>query len=224
MSASEAAIKVRNAIETLKQTSVKERPLVEVLDLSHEMAEAMHAFFGSLDRSIVHEFQYIGEFIRKARDEIAELQPNDIRQQRIPGASIELDAVVRDTERATNAIMTEAETLMAHEAQDLPAYKQQVDEAMMRIIESCSFQDLTGQRVNKVISTLRHIEERVANFADALGVRDAEVQESDDEKRRRELLLNGPAVDGPEVDQSAIDSMFDGEAQASQEDIDALFP
>ncbi len=228
MSANSAALKIRDAIETLKQTDVRRRPLVEVLDLSHQMADAMNAFFGSLDRSIVGEFRYIAEFIQKARNEIAELQPNEIRTSRIPGASIELDAVVKDTEAATETIMSEAEILLGAQPADPAVYKAQVDAAMMRIIEACSFQDLTGQRVNKVIYTLRHIEERVAQFADALGVKDASRPESDGDARRRDLLLNGPAVGGPETKQDDIDAMFAAAspadaAPASQNDIDALF-
>lgn len=224
VSASQAAVKIREAIETLKQNEVRRRPLVEVLDLSHQMADAMNAFFGSLDRSIVGEFRYIAEFIQKARNEIAELQPNEIRSSRIPGASVELDAVVKDTEHATETIMTEAEGLLGCHPADLAAYKTEVDAAMMRIIEACSFQDLTGQRVNKVISTLRHIEERVAQFADALGVKDAARPETDADVRKRDLLLNGPAVGGPETQQHDIDAMFaDSVGPASQDDIDAMF-
>jgi chemotaxis protein CheZ len=52
-----AAEKVRTAIDTLKASGVRERPLVEVLDLSHQMADAMKSFFGSLDRSIIGEFR-----------------------------------------------------------------------------------------------------------------------------------------------------------------------
>jgi chemotaxis protein CheZ len=185
----------------------------------------MNAFFGSLDRSIMGEFEYIAKFIQKARDEISDLQPNEIRQERIPGASIELDAVVRDTEQATEAIMSEAEGLLAKEPTDLAAYKAEVDEAMMRIIEGCAFQDLTGQRVTKVIATLRHIEERVSQFADALGVKDTAHKETPEERRKRELLLNGPAVNGPSTSQNDIDSMFESAGgPATQNDIDSLFP
>lgn len=228
VSAAQAAVKIREAIETLKQSEVRSRPLVEVLDLSHQMADAMNAFFGSLDRSIVGEFTYIAQFIQKARNEISELQPNEIRTSRIPGASVELDAVVKDTEHATEQIMTEAEGLLALQPSDPAAYKAAVDAAMMRVIEACSFQDLTGQRVNKVISTLRHIEERVAQFADALGVQDAARPETEADARKRSLLLNGPAVDGPETKQNDIDALFaetpaTATAPASQDDIDALF-
>lgn len=206
MAAHEAAAKVRSAIEAMKTSSVRERPLVEVLDLSHQMADAMKAFFGSLDQTIMGEFRYIAEFIQKARNEIAGLQPNEIKNSRIPGASQELDAVVRDTEAATGQIMTEAEGILGAQATDLASYKGEVDAAMMRVIEACSFQDLTGQRVTKVISTLRHIEERVSQFAEALGVKDATREETSDDKRKRELMLNGPA-----------------QTAASQDDIDALF-
>jgi chemotaxis protein CheZ len=208
MSAQEAAAKVRSAIEAMKSSNVRDRPLVEVLDLSHQMADAMKSFFGSLDRTIMGEFRYIAEFIQKARNEIADLQPNEIRNSRIPGASQELDAVVKDTEAATGQIMSEAEALLGSAPMEYPAYRAEVDAAMMRIIEACAFQDLTGQRVTKVISTLRHIEDRVSQFAEALGVTDAQRAETDDERRRRELLLNGPQLAG---------------AAASQDDIDALF-
>jgi chemotaxis protein CheZ len=208
MAAAEAAKKIRLAIDELKTSGVRERPLVEVLDLSHKMADAMNAFFGSLDRSIMGEFSYLASFIQNARDEIAGLQANDIKNTRLPGASVELDAVVRDTERATETIMTEAEGLMALAPTDLAAYKAEVDAAMMRMIEACSFQDLTGQRVTKVIATLRHIEERVGKFAGALGVKDSAPTETAEEKRARELILNGPAVNGPTTSQNDIDALF----------------
>jgi chemotaxis protein CheZ len=208
MAAAEAAQKIRIAMDQLKATGVRERPLVEVLDLSHQLADAMTVFFRSLDRSIIAEFKYLADFIQKARDEISGLQANDIKDTRLPGASVELDAVVRDTERATETIMTEAEKLMSVEPTDLAAYKAEVNAAMMRIFEACSFQDLTGQRVTKVISTLRHIEERVARFAGALGVTDTAQAETADEVRARELLLNGPAMNGPSTSQDDIDALF----------------
>ena len=99
---------------------------------------------------------------------------------------------------------------------------------MMEIIENCSFQDLAGQRVSKVVNSLRHVESRVARFAEVMGVHDADttVQETDDEKRAREQLLNGPALDGPETSQDDIDAFFSGEGDAGaldQGSIDSLF-
>jgi chemotaxis protein CheZ len=97
---------------------------------------------------------------------------------------------------------------MSIEPADLAAYKADVDAAMMRIFEACSFQDLTGQRVTKVISTLRHIEDRVTRFADALGVKDSAQKETTEDARKREQLLNGPAANGPATSQDDIDALF----------------
>ena len=68
MAAAEAAQKIRVAMDQLKATGVRERPLVEVLDLSHQMADAMTAFFGSLDKSIIGEFKYLADFIQPSDD------------------------------------------------------------------------------------------------------------------------------------------------------------
>ncbi|RYZ82476.1 MAG: hypothetical protein EOP04_21960, partial [Proteobacteria bacterium] len=100
------------------------------------------------------------------------------------------------------------ETLMNAEPTDLAIYKAEVDAAMLRIFEACSFQDLTGQRVNKVIATLRHIEERVGQFAGALGVTDTAQPETAAEQRAKALILNGPALNGPSTTQDDIDAMF----------------
>ena len=121
---------------------------------------------------------------------------------------MELDAVVRDTERATETIMSEAEALMAADPVDLEPYKAEVGAAMLRIFGACSFQDLTGQRVNKVIATLRHIEERVGQFAGALGVKDSGQAPNAAEQRNKDLLLNGPAINGPATTQDDIDALF----------------
>lgn len=226
MSALEAAAKVKDAIQDLKKKSVKERQLVEVLELSHTLTGAMECFFSALDTSIRDEFQDIAGFIAKARDEIGGLRPNDIQQNRIPKAGEELEAIVRDTEKATENIMTMAEDVMALDPDDAN-YSADVMDRMMVIIEACSFQDLTGQRVQKIVSTLAHIEERISKFAEAMGVDEAPVELSAEEQRAQDLLLNGPAINGPETAQDDIDAMFasagDGEEDVSQDDIDALF-
>ena len=150
-----------------------------MLSLAQQLTDTMQLFFGSLDQSIHKEFVYIADYIARTRTEISKLRPNDIKEQRIPTAGAELEAVVTDTERATESIMAEAEALLDSKPDDLAAYKTQVDEAMMRVIEACSFQDLSGQRVSKVVESLRHVEKRVSRFAATMGVHDAEADEDE---------------------------------------------
>ena len=106
------------------------------------------------------------------RTEIGALQVNDLKNTRIPSAGEELGAIVKATEKATNTIMECAEALMGADASDPAAYKALVDEKMMIIFEACSFQDITGQRIAKVVETLQHIEQRVARFADVMQAKD----------------------------------------------------
>ena len=116
------------------------------------------------------------------------------------------------TETATNTIMECAEALMGADASDPAAYKALVDEKMMMIFEACSFQDITGQRIAKVVETLQHIEERVARFAQVMKAKDLEGFLTDQEKaraeRRERLLLNGPQAIGTAIKQDDIDSLF----------------
>ncbi|MFW5660993.1 MAG: protein phosphatase CheZ [Oceanicaulis sp.] len=221
MPAAEVAARVRESLRSVKAADLKDAQLIEVLRLAQQLTDTMQLFFGSLDRSIHEEFNAIAAYIARTRDEIAQLRPNDIKEQRIPVAGAELEAVVTDTEKATEAIMSEAESLMAAEPDDLEAYKAQVDEAMCRIIENCSFQDLAGQRVSKVVNSLKHVESRVARFAATMGVRDAEMTEEEraDAERKKALHLNGPAMGGPETKQDAVDDLM----AMDQDAIDALF-
>jgi chemotaxis protein CheZ len=190
--------------------------LARIIGLSEELADSMRNFFGGLDQSIYGELSEIAEFITKARDEIRALRPNDLRRECIPSAGAELDAIVKDTETATNSIMSAAEAMLACGETDLEAYKLFVAEQAMAIFEACGFQDITGQRVTKVVNVLSEIEVRIASLASNLGVGDpveemdgGAVEETAAQRRRREQILNGPAIDGPVTSQDSIDAMFD---------------
>jgi chemotaxis protein CheZ len=224
MPSPEVATKVRDAITALKGADLKDPRLGEVLNLASQMSEAMQMFFSSIDRSLFDEMRYISSYIQRTRLEISNLRPNDLSEDRIPGAGAELHAVVQHTAEATNLIMAVAEDVMAADTSDPAAYQAFVSDKMMEIFEACTFQDITGQRIKKVVDTLTHIEQRLERFASVMGVEDAELEETLEDKRKRENLLNGPALNGPEVAQDDIDALFGHEgASMDQSDLDALF-
>ncbi|WP_022694842.1 protein phosphatase CheZ [Ponticaulis koreensis] len=222
MGANDAALRVKEAISHLKSQNVKDRQLVDVLELSGVLTDAMGHFFSALDETIKDEFIDIAGFIKKARNEIGDLRPKDIKTNRIPSAGEELEAIVADTEIATDKIMQTAEDVLAMDPDSTEDFGMQIQDKMLVIIEACSFQDLTGQRVSKVVNTLKQIEDRISRFAEVMGVDEDEVEVTPEEQRRRDLLLNGPAIGGPETAQDDIDAMF-AEGPAGQDDIDALF-
>lgn len=224
MPAQEVATKVRDAIIALKGADLKDPRLGEVLNLASQMSEAMQMFFSSIDRTLFDEMRYISSYIQRTRVEISNLRPNDLSEDRIPRAGAELHAVVQHTAEATNLIMAVAEDVMAADTSDPAAYQAFVSDKMMEIFEACTFQDITGQRIKKVVDTLTHIEQRLERFASVMGVEDAELEETSEDKRKRENLLNGPALNGPEVAQDDIDALFGTEvASMDQSDLDALF-
>jgi chemotaxis regulatin CheY-phosphate phosphatase CheZ len=191
-----------------------EPKLINLMQQSEALVQLMRGFFQQLDKRRSDEFKVIASYISKAKEEIRELRPHDLSEERIPTAGAELDAIVIDTENATHTIMNCAEAIMGFDVSDPKAYKASVDDEVMKIFEACSFQDITGQRVQKIVAVLAQIEERVGKLAQTLGVDDKQVELSEREQRARDLLLNGPAIGGPETKQDQIDALFGGDADA----------
>lgn len=184
----------------------------DIISLAEVSAQSLQSFFQAMDAKVYGELREIAGYIETMRHEIGALQVNDLKETRIPSAGEELDAIVQATEAATHTIMECAETLMAADAGDPAAYKALVDEKMMVIFEACSFQDITGQRIAKVVETLQHIEQRVSRFADVMQAKDLDGFLTESERARAErktkYLLNGPQLAGEGVDQASVDKMF----------------
>ncbi len=186
--------------------------LLDVLSLAESSIDNLRTILSSIDSRIYTEFREIAQYIANTKSEIGQLQANDLRNQRIPDAGRELNAVVEATEDATNRIMECAETIMTADPSDHATYHQTVNDNIMAIFEACSFQDITGQRLSKVVETLEFIDKRVNKFAEAIGVTDTDgpidEEEAERDKRKQEQILHGPQHEGEGVNQDDIDSMF----------------
>jgi len=104
--------------------------------------------------------------IAQTRREIAAIKPDAPSNSRIVQATEELDFVVRSTERATAEILTAAERIqaMAGEFKEKGGDEELCNELethATNLMLACSFQDLTGQRMTKVVNALRYLEQRV---------------------------------------------------------------
>jgi chemotaxis protein CheZ len=184
----------------------------EILSLAQTMSQSMDSVYRAVETSIQREFREIGSYIEAMKSDIAGLQANDLKHTHLPTAGRELDAVVEATEEATNTIMECAEMIMCADASDHDAYKALVDEQLMKIFEACSFQDITGQRISKVVETLSMVDQRVSRFAERFKVEDAEGHFDEDEasreKRKKDLLLDGPQAKGEGINQDEVDDLF----------------
>jgi chemotaxis protein CheZ len=184
----------------------------DVISLAEIATQSLRTFFATMDSTVYKELRDIAGYIESMKGEIGGLQANELKESRIPAAGQELSAIIKATENATNTIIECAEALMAADASDPAAYKALVEAKMMMIFEACSFQDITGQRVAKVVDTLQHIESRVSRFATAVRTEDQQGYLDETEQaraeRRKRLMLHGPQLDGQGIAQSDVDSMF----------------
>lgn len=215
---------VARVIDFLEENKNREGEvsLTDVMHLAEVMSGSMHDFLSTVQPAVTEELTIIAKEISRMKAEISQLRANDMTGNKIPDAGRELDAIVEATETATNTIMEAAEEIMGADTSDSAAYQELVSNKMIGIFEACTFQDITGQRISKVVHTLRYIDERVSSFIEQLRIPedlDAVIEESEEERRQRELILHGPQHDGEGVSQDDIDAMMGG----GQADIDKLF-
>jgi chemotaxis regulatin CheY-phosphate phosphatase CheZ len=178
--------------------------------------------------------------IAQTRREIAAIKPAQADKpgsDRIVAATEELDFVLKSTESATAEILTAAERLQAlsGELRDKGADGTLCDEIethATNLMLACSFQDLTGQRMTKVVNALRYIEQRVNSMIEIWGVSvtDGKGAPASTDMRPDAHLLNGPAREGEGVAQAEVDRMMTASevpakssSTSSQNDIDRLF-
>ena len=78
------------------------------------------------------------------------------------------------------------------------------------VFEACSFQDITGQRISKVVKSLTYVEDRVTALVEAWGKDELEqVVVRSSEKSDDEKLIHGPQRQAEAISQSDIDALFD---------------
>jgi len=231
-----SADKVAQLVAFLEQNKGEDVSLTDIMSLAEVMADSLDSHLKSMDGTLYNEFLAIAAEISNMKDEIAALRPAQMRHNAIPEAGRELDAVVEATEKATNVIMSSAEEIMCADPSDTDAYQALVNDKVIEIFEACSFQDITGQRISKVVHALNVIDERVSTFVDRMkmqNIDDDDIEESEHDRRKRELILHGPQHDGEGVNQNDVDAMLadldfnakpsKSEEATAQDQIDALF-
>lgn len=165
------------------------------------------------------EIAEISGKIKATKREMANLRHPLAGEDRFQQASEELQSVVRHTESATNQIMgavEEIDEVIQELRASLPAYQagrvHDLQDAIARIYEACNFQDLTGQRINKVVKTLAFIEGRVETMMGLWHRAEFETMPlpADLTKVDAGLMLTGPAnqPDETHISQSDIDALF----------------
>jgi chemotaxis protein CheZ len=162
------------------------------------------------ETTLLGEVEALGRTIAAAKQEIAALRVDDIRDRHIPSATDELDAIVEHTAVATNAILESCELLEGLSTDVTGESAGKLQDAVTKIYEACSFQDITGQRITKVVTTLKTIEAKVAQIIATFGVQrpPADPGTASAGAASGAGLLNGPQLPSNAMDQSDIDKLL----------------
>jgi len=168
------------------------------------------------------EFQSIAERINEARNEILSLIPQDEQgHPRISDAHDQLDAVVKMTDEASTQIMDAADTIQNAVDNNDANMQSIISDAVANIYLACNFQDITGQRITKVVHTLQYIDDKIHNILKLFseldestigGGRkqsgDASMLEAKRDDEVKAGLLSGPALPDNAPTQDDIDALF----------------
>jgi chemotaxis protein CheZ len=194
--------------------------------VTHDVAEAqalLDTYRAQIEQceKLKVELDLIYDAISRTKREIAVLHGKSFNGEEMAKVNGELGAVVGGTEEATQQILEAAESIdnaatalsrvTSPDQQKL--LSEEIQERVVSIFEACNFQDLTGQRIKKVMTTMKFIEHHITIMMDIWGGVDAIKAHAPaliDTREGDARLLNGPKAEGDV-------------GHASQDDIDALF-
>jgi len=184
------------------------------LDDAHSYLQKIIASLHAMDRRekgpLIAVLEHLCVYVQSTRNDIAALRRAEGSSNSFSTAAVELEEIVAESSKATHNIMNAAETIEAMGANLDKESGAVLSDAVTSIYEACAFQDITGQRIAKVISTLQQIEAKVVGLARACGgeveTQAIEARAAADESK----LLNGPQLALNAKSQEEIDRLFEG--------------
>jgi chemotaxis protein CheZ len=165
------------------------------------------------------ELRALAVCIEHTKAEIAALRPKEADDDRLMAVTFELDAIVSSTERATEQILEASEKIesigkeiRAHAADSyVGRLVEDINDTVSAIFEACNFQDITGQRITKVVKTLKYVEARINAMIEIWGpenIADVSPKIFEEHKDDDSKLLNGPQLENQGISQDEIDKLF----------------
>ncbi|MBN9543674.1 MAG: protein phosphatase CheZ [Alphaproteobacteria bacterium] len=203
-------------LERIRQIWQQNGGKIDVADLESVVENFMEIIktqvSTSTDVSIYYEISKIKEKLKAARSEIDALKPHKIFEQDLPGATAELAEVTKATEEATNTILDSAESIMNLASQIAEKdHAAKITDLSTKIMEACNFQDLTSQRITKVLKIFDDFDKLVNSLISNLSIEKDKEYNGDKGLSSRidqNIVLNGPQLGKDAPNQSSIDDLF----------------
>lgn len=183
--------------------------LEDANDYLDNVIQSLH----SLDRRekgpLLKVLEYVSTYIRATRDEIVSLDAEGAAGESLGTATDELEEIVAETARAADKIMSAVETIESVIGNVDPESAGRLLGATTKIYEACAFQDITGQRVTKVVRAMQALETKLTTLrvvcdlaGGAPGTMPTPARSGD------AALLNGPQLSNAAHSQDEIDRLL----------------
>ncbi len=187
----------------------------DILEVVQSIMASIEGDHTSLSQRLHADIEALAEYINTAKAGITEIRADKINTEYLPEAGDQLSAIVGATEKATHEIFEAVESIEALASTMAPEQAEQITEAVTRVYEACGFQDITGQRISKVVTALQNVETRVDALLLALGGEigaaacEAEaLAAARPGARPDEDLMHGPQLPGDANSQDDIDALL----------------
>lgn len=205
---------VEAKLQKLRDSSEDGLTADEVIQLSQSIIATLEQKHGTGDGAVVENLKEVAAFIQRMRQDFSVSQPDGLKASELPAAHDELDAVVAATEKATNEILGATEEIQKI-AKELPdEQRKQIMEQATLIFEASNFQDITGQRITKVVSTLKKVEDHITQMLKSLGYTQEDLQKAMAQEEKKPVMTEEDLLNGPQLPEGG-----DGNRQ---DEIDAI--
>lgn len=209
-----ASANVNKRLDDLRHNLGENISLDEIGNMAAAIVHEVCASASHEHERLAAELRSILDYVIGAKQELASLGPKNLSAKEIPAAADQLDAIVSATEEAATTIMDAAEKMEEVAEKSGEKEAAELRDISMMLFEASSFQDICGQRITKVMTMLRVLEEKLSALAESLG--DTQIDEADDEvtfdadglEEDDKRLLEGPQLEGEGTSQAEIDAIM----------------
>lgn len=186
----------------------------QVVSLMEQAAKMMAAKGYEAGVELANHIHALAEEIDFLREEMVRLNPGSEVRDSFPLVADELEAVVKNTETATETILSSCDNIEAA-LTDKEQGHTKIEQEITKIIEACSFQDITGQRVSKVVKSVKVFEEHIKSLTEYLETRFPGIQALTESRKNKDnsaktivAEMKGPELPGQGLSQEDIDKLL----------------
>lgn len=175
-------------------------------DIIREFIEILAPYTqGELKNEIHHQLESVLAQFSSLKMDISNISKEVLDKNFIPNTNMDLRSVIIQTEKSVTGILDVCDEINKLSKEiDNRKIREELIIKSTKILEICNFQDLTGQRIQKIVHHLSEIESIIYKMLHFLKP-DLRLKY----QSKKDELLNGPQSSEDAPSQDSIDALFD---------------